>query len=229
MFTEYLQLIENVCINLFALLENDLAGNLFLSNFDLDEKIKSTFFEGRKPTQTNYNVKTSVDILKKYALRFQNKNKAQNVERIMEYYNSALKYSLIDYSAYKDFLNSYKHGFRFMSVGTGSLNFDISFEDRQIRRRHNYNTAVAYISKHDNEISEKFLIFDWQTTYLRMVLLISILQNALGIFLSPKSKLKIKAIVFKNKQVQSIHIPTAQLVKKLDDGSMFFQSAQLEV
>ena len=44
LYATYLQLIEIFCINTFAVSDNDLLGNIFLSNNEINKKVRSRFF-----------------------------------------------------------------------------------------------------------------------------------------------------------------------------------------
>jgi hypothetical protein len=140
LYATYLQLIEIFCINTFAVSDNDLLKNIFLSNRDIQEKIRARFCEERHNDGTSF----ITYLLNNFV--FANKDEKKNRTQQKLDYEHMIKESIDDYTKDKDFLNSYKHGFRVFSGEKNSLSIGIT-GGSSMTKLQDYSSSVSYYKK----------------------------------------------------------------------------------
>lgn len=194
LYATYLQLIEIFCINTFAVSDNDLLGNIFLSNRDIKEKIKSRFFEERTHDGDDF----IIFLLKNFV--FANKDDKKDRTQQKSDYKRMIKESIDDYTKDKDFLNSYKHGFRVFSEEGHSLFVSMTgSNDRE--KIQDYSASVSYYSKNEGVISKCAISFNWERVYVKSLVLITVLENLKKVYLGDGTEINFEYVTFENRQL----------------------------
>lgn len=170
LYASYMQIIEIFCINAFAVSDGELLKNIFLSNKDVVDKIKSRFFEEINENGDNfifYFLKSFVFMIKD--------DKKDRVQQIKDYHKLITE-SVDDYLKDSNFLNAYKHGFRVYS--TGSASFSVGLTSSAKYQIGNYSSSVSYYIKGiDKKIIKRDIYFNWERVYIKTSVLINTMEN----------------------------------------------------
>lgn len=195
LYATYLQIVEIFCINAFAVSDNELVENIFLSNFDVREKIKTRFggeTNGKNEDFISYLLNNFV-----FAKKDDNKDRTQQKND----YQRMVVESIDDYKNDKNFLNSYKHGFRVFSNERTSISI-LPANGKTAFKLQDYSSSVSYYSKECNDcpILKFTICFNWERVYVKASILINILENMKNIYLHPGEKIKFVYITFNDRQ-----------------------------
>lgn len=194
LYATYLQLIEIFCINTFAVSDNDLLGNIFLSNGKISKKIKSRFFEEKTHDGDDF----ITYLLKNFV--FANKNDKKDRTQQKSDYKHMIKESIDDYTKDKDFLNSYKHGFRVFSEEGHSLFIGMTGSGNR-EKIQDYSASVSYYAKNEEVISRCSISFNWERVYVKSLILITVLENLKKVYLGDGTEINFEYVTFENRQL----------------------------
>lgn len=192
LYASYLQIVEIFCINAFAVSDNDLLGNIFLSNFDIQKKIKDRFFEERNEKGENFILYLLNNFV--FVLTDDKQDRSQQKRD----YEEMTKEALDDYTKDKDFLNSYKHGFRVFAGGRSSLS--IGFKKSSLNLQ-NFSSSVSYYKRSEGGFLRCDIYFNWDRVYAKACILISILTNMKRVYLSQGEVLNLGYVYPKNRDM----------------------------
>lgn len=170
LYSFYLQLIEIFLINSFAMLENNLWNNIFLSNSELRRKVKNTFYEKGKQ---GFNEECAKKFLNYFRI-----NKLSNNAII-------LKEIIEEYLNHFQFLNAFKHGLRIEGKGESTL----SVQDKKDGNKWNLilecDSSVRYlghekVDKNQRDIFDFQIWFNKDRIFIKCRYLIGLLKRARG-------------------------------------------------
>lgn len=185
-YSSFIQLIEIFCINSIAISDNNLFDNLFLSNKKMTQKIESRFFHER----SNSNQKYIDFILNTYVF-----NGYKGTEQQKNIYKQLLKEGVQDYLKDKNFLNSYKHGFRVKS--SAGRKVYISTNNKDFHGITSLNSTVHYLTKENNIIYENTIGFNWERIYTKCAIMINVLDAMKQIVITtPGKEIQFSRITF---------------------------------
>lgn len=192
LYATYLQIVEIFCINTFAVSDNDLLKNIFLSNSEIYKKI-----QGRFLNEVNADGQDFVTYL---LSNFVFANKDDKKDRVQQKndYKHMIKESIDDYVSDKDFLNSYKHGFRVFSGEKSylSISTDVSMSATLIQ---GYSASVSYYKRDKVCISKCVICFNWERVYVKVAILITVLENLKKVYLAEGKKVNFEYITFEDR------------------------------
>lgn len=204
MFAEYLQFMEVFLINYFIITELDLFGNAFLSTGDMNKKIGRAFFRAAKGVGLYIPDTRLKPFLSKYVLPFDASQRVFDMPSLPKSYFFGLQSSILDYARHRQFLNSFKHGYRFTMTGSARYTQTIQVDGEIIHEREReFNSFVAYLHKIKEKIYDVQLAFDWRTPYYRILLVENILENARVALISNEFPRPTPTIFSFNKQTES--------------------------
>lgn len=193
LYATYLQLIEIFCINTFAVSDNDLLKNIFLSNKEIQDKIQSRFYEEMNHDGTDFITYLLTNFV------FANKDdKKDRTEQKLEY-KRLIKESIDDYAKDKDFLNSYKHGFRVFSGEKNSLSIGMT-GGSSMAKIQDYSALVSYYKKDKRGVWRCSISFNWERVYYKSMVLITVLENLKKVYLNTGKEIKFEYVTFLDKQ-----------------------------
>lgn len=192
LYATYLQLVEIFCINTFVVSDNDLLKNIFLSNRDIQEKIKDRFYEER-----NHDGKDFITYLLNNFV-FANKDDEKDRTQQKSDYKSMIKEAIDDYSKDKDFLNSYKHGFRVFSGEKNSLS--IGMTGGSMVKLQDYSASVFYYKKDKRGVWKCTISFNWERVYVKAMVLITVLENLKKVYLNAGKRMNFEYVIFEDRK-----------------------------
>ena len=201
-YAEYLQTIEIFFLNIFAITDNDLYGNLFLGNKELRDKIKERFYGDKKfinDVFLNY-------FLDNWIFGIKEKDRISDLEDKKRLYKTMIKEIVKDYLADYELLNSFKHGLRMHSSGKNSIWIKIkeSFKSFKIG---GYNTKIFYLTRKGEDVYEGTFSFNWERVYQKCLFLINILENTQKILLH-SGEIELETLFVVDRKVFSKHFGT---------------------
>ncbi len=194
LYATYLQLIEIFCINAFAVSDNDLLGNIFLSNGDIQKKVTSRFYEEK--THDGYDFVTY--LLKNFV--FANKDDKKDRTQQKSDYKHLIKESIDDYIKDKHFLNSYKHGFRVFSEEGHSVFVGMTGSNDH-EKIQDYSASVSYYARSEGIVSRCTISFNWERVYVKSLVLITVLENLKKVYLGDGSEINFEYVTFEDRQL----------------------------
>ncbi|MCF7846712.1 MAG: hypothetical protein K9M51_01440 [Candidatus Gracilibacteria bacterium] len=192
MYTNYLQLIEIFCINVWIISEGELYKNLFIGNADLRKKTEDTFLN--KKTRNAQGMDFLTYFLESWVFGIQEKNAINNLDQKRRTYESLLREALEDYLKDYDLLNAYKHGFRTKSRGANSVSIKREGGDNPPFLIGNYNTKIIYLSKKNKAVYECSLAFNWERVSQKYFFLLNMLENTQRVLLAENGKIKLDTL-----------------------------------
>jgi hypothetical protein len=192
LYATYLQLVEIFCINTFAVSDNDLLTNIFLSNGEIREKIQARFNEESNDGK---------DFITYLLTNFVFANKDDKKDRTLQKsaYKHMIKESIDDYTKDKDFLNSYKHGFRVLSGEKNSLSIGMTGSSVMTKIQ-DYSASVLYYKKDRGSIWKCTVSFNWERVYVKALILINMLENMKKVYLNTGKKINFQYITFEDEE-----------------------------
>lgn len=192
LYATYLQIVEIFCINSFAISDKDLASNIFLSNRAIEKKIESRFY-----SQHNEKGQTFVEYIV-HELVFNLIADKKNRDKEKRNYVRLTKEAVDDYLKDKDFLNSYKHGFRVVSGEKSSLLIGVT-GGKNMSKIADYSSSVSYYrqDKSTSAVLKCDISFNWERVYVKLSVLLNILENMRRMYLSD-TKDDIQTLTFDN-------------------------------
>lgn len=193
LYATYLQIVEIFCINTFAVSDNDLLKNIFLFNKAIQEKINTRFYE-----EINHDGKDFITYLLSNFVFANRDDKKDRTEQKSDY-KHMIKESIDDYKQDKDFLNSYKHGFRVYSGEKSSLSIGIT-GGNSMTKLQDYSSSVSYYIKEQDIVWKCNISFNWERVYVKSLILINVLENMKKVYLSAGKKINFQYIAFEDKQ-----------------------------
>ncbi len=192
LYATYLQLIEIFCINTFAVSDNDLLKNIFLSNWDIQEKIKARFYE-----EKNHDGKDFITYLLSNFVFAKKDDKKDRTQQKSDY-KHMIKESIDDYTKDKDFLNSYKHGFRVFSGEKNSLSIGMTGGSTMTKIQ-DYSASVSYYKKDKRDIWKCTISFNWERVYVKAMVLITVLENLKKVYLNAGKDINFEYVTFEDR------------------------------
>lgn len=193
LYATYLQLVEIFCINTFAVSDNDLLGNIFLSNREIREKIQSRFFEEKTLDGKDFISYLLTNFV------FANKNDEKDRSQQKSDYKQLIKESIDDYTKDKDFLNSYKHGFRVFSGVRNTLSIGMA-DGNSMTKIQDYSASVSYYKKDKRDIWKCTISFNWERVYYKAMIIITILESIKKVYLNNGREINFQYVTFEDRQ-----------------------------
>ncbi len=219
LYATYLQLIEIFCINIFAITENNLWDNIFLSNKDLKAKIGKQFSSS-----------FIIYLIENWVFGIKEKEEINDLEKKRKYYRTMLKESTSDYIKDYELLNAYKHGFRIRSTGRKEVSIRAEKANAKSFKIGGYNSNISYLKRKwhkeakEHVISEQNISFNWERIVQKAFFLLNMMENTQKILLSNQKETRINTLAILNKEEFSKHFGAARfstpiLVKKTKSKS----------
>ena len=197
LYATYMQIVEIFCVNSFAISEKDLLSNVFLSTTAIQKKIETRFFKDR-----NKKGQTFVEYLVDgFVFNLANDNKDRTEQK--SNYIRLTKEAIDDYTQDKDFLNSYKHGFRVLSGEKSSLSIGVT-GGKSMMKIADYTSSVSYYKKdkRNGAVLKCDISFNWKRVYAKSVVLLNILDNMRRTYLAEENQ-KVDFLIFESKLLDS--------------------------
>lgn len=197
LYSTYIQIVEIFCINSFAISEKDIISNIFLGNSAIQKKIESRFFNDKNnkgQSFTEYLVDGFV-----FNLTDESKDRTQQTRN----YVKLTKEAVDDYLKDRDFLNSYKHGFRVLSSEKNSLSVEMTGGKSKVKLA-DYSASVIYYKKDKktDSVMKCNISFNWERVYAKSLVLLNILVNMRRTYLQKQND-KVEFLTFNNKLLDS--------------------------
>lgn len=193
LYATYLQLVEIFCINTFAVSDNDLLANIFLSNGEIREKIQSRFYEEKSHDGKDFITYLLTSFV------FANKDDKNDRTHQKSEYKLMIRESIEDYTKDKDFLNSYKHGFRVFSGEKNSLSIGMT-GGNSVAKIQDYSASVSYYKKDKRGVWKCAISFNWERVYMKAMVLITVLENLKKVYLNDGKEINFEYVTFLDKQ-----------------------------
>ncbi len=204
LYSTYLQMIEVFCINIFAITENNLWDNLFLSNQGLRKKIDNRFFITRQD-KTRFCTKFTTYLLDNWVFGIKEKKEINNLSEKRKKYTQILKEAIEDYLKDYDLLNAYKHGFRVKSHGSSTITMKAEKSNAPVFKIGDFNASISYLKKQDGVVNRHDISFNWQRTMQKAYFLLSIMENTQKILLNDGKEIQLDTLAVTNEAEFSKH------------------------
>ena len=223
LYSEYLQTIETFFLNIFAITDNNLWENLFLSNSALRNKIEERFYKDKDrkffdDNFLNYFLDNWVFVIKE-------KDRIKNLDSKKSLYKMMIREIVKDYLSDYELLNSFKHGLRIRSAGNNSIAIGAK-KSSKVFKLGEYNTKIFYLKKIRNEIYESTLSFNWERIAQKYMFLINILENMQKLLLNNGGEVKLETLYISDKKEYSKYFGTfrwnnfiEKIVKKMRNNN----------
>ena len=131
---------------------------------------------------------------------FANKDDKKDRTQQKSDYKHMIKESIDDYTKDKDFLNSYKHGFRVFSEEGHSLFVGMSGSNES-EKIQDYSASVSYYAKNEGVVSRCTISFNWERVYVKSLVLITVLENLKKVYLDNGKEIDFEYVTFENRQL----------------------------
>ncbi|MDP4007745.1 MAG: hypothetical protein Q8P68_00980 [Candidatus Peregrinibacteria bacterium] len=221
LYSAYLQLIEVFCINIFAITENNLWDNLFLSNRDLKDKIDTRFFIINQ-NKTRFCTKFTTYLLDNWVFGIKEKSEINNLADKRKKYTQMLKEAIEDYLKDYDLLNAYKHGFRVKSHGSNTITIKAETSNAPTFKIGDFNASISYLTKKKDVVSRHDISFNWERAMQKAYFLLNMMENTQKILLNDGKEIQLDTLAVTNEAEFSKHFgasrfktPLLQLNKQL--------------
>lgn len=221
LYSTYLQLIEIFCINIFAITENNLWDNLFISNPNLRNKIQVRFFSTQN-NSTRFCNKFTIYLLDSWVFGIKEKNEINNLADKRKKYTQMLKEAIEDYLKDYDLLNAYKHGFRVKSHGSNTITIKAEISNAPTFKIGDFNASISYLTKKKGVVSRHDISFNWERAMQKAHFLLNMMENTQKILLNDDKEIQLDTLTVTNEADFSKHFgasrfktPLLQLNKQL--------------
>lgn len=172
LYATYLQIVEIFCINMFAASDKDLAGNIFLNPTELNKKIESRFYKERTENGEDY----VSYLINNFVFALKDDVKDRTSQKV--YYKRFVKEAIDDYLKDKQFLNSYKHGFRVFPGEKAVFSIGLTGSNESFLQQE-FSSSIYFYSKSEDKTSIVLcsVFYNWQRVYIKSLVLLNILEN----------------------------------------------------
>lgn len=216
LYSNYLQFVEIFCLNIFAISEHDILGNLFAGNKQLREKIAKRLHES--PEAREY----IEYYLRSWVFPFKEAQKRGSVhDTKINLYKTILLELIKDYLQDYQLLNAYKHGHRIYGRGESSFSIGLG---KSFARIGSYNALIAFFYKEEGQLYRKQIHFNWERVQQKYMFLLNMLSNTQELLIDIK-----EGNIGKERMFNSLNVTDEEEFRKYFGFSRWIEPVSEEV